>query len=81
MILRALTVICIFAFLAPSIYAQRSTRDVPSTPGQFGQSAINARNRPIFSAPATTLNRTSFGQVSCVQVAAREIQLRGYLRL
>jgi hypothetical protein len=47
---------------------------------QFQGEFINAMNHPIFSAPTTNLSSTSFGQVTGVQVAAREIQLRGYLR-
>jgi len=47
---------------------------------QFQGEFINALNHPVFSGPTTNLSSTSFGQVSTVQVAAREIQLRGYLR-
>jgi hypothetical protein len=47
---------------------------------QFQGEFINALNHPIFSGPTTNLSSTSFGQISGVQVSAREIQLRGYLR-
>ncbi len=41
---------------------------------------LNLFNHPIFNAPTTTLTSTSFGQISGVQVGAREVQLRAYLR-
>jgi hypothetical protein len=41
---------------------------------------LNFMNHPVFAPGSYAINSTSFGQTSTVQVAARNVQLRGYLR-
>jgi hypothetical protein len=41
---------------------------------------LNFMNHPVFAPGSYSISNTSFGQTSSVQVGARNVQLRGYLR-